>query len=153
MRGTISQVFRAPNLNELYDGRTLRPTEFERSLRPPHARPQLAQHPAACQFVPPDWAGNSTAQVNTFYSGAATVGPTLKPEQGKSINIGLVYDPDWLPGLSTSVDFWHIYLSDTLTAIQARNTVVNSCFNNNAVRIARSSTARTTPAGSPARCF
>jgi outer membrane receptor protein involved in Fe transport len=31
--------------------------------------------------------------------------------------------------VSTSVDFWHIYLSDTLTAIQA-DTVVSYCFNN-----------------------
>jgi outer membrane receptor protein involved in Fe transport len=77
-----------------------------------------------------NWAGNSPAQVNTFYSGAATVGASLKPEQGKSIDIGLVYDPDWLPGLSTSVDFWHIYLSNTLTAITA-DTIALSCYNNN----------------------
>ncbi|MBQ4854827.1 TonB-dependent receptor [Rhodanobacter sp. B2A1Ga4] len=128
VRGTISQVFRAPNLNELYDGRTL----VQPNLNDPCVgltAAELAAHPAACQFVPVNWAGNSPAQVNTFYSGAATVGATLKPEKGKSINLGLVYDPDWLPGVSTSLDFWHIYLSDTLTAIQA-DTVVNSCYNN-----------------------
>jgi len=128
VRGTVSQVFRAPNLNELYDGRTL----VQPVLNDPCvglSAAELAAHPAACQFVPVNWAGNSPAQVNTFYSGAATVGATLKPEHGKSINIGLVYDPNWLPGVSTSLDFWHIYLSDTLTAIQA-DTVVSSCFNN-----------------------
>ncbi|SFK89606.1 TonB-dependent receptor plug domain-containing protein [Rhodanobacter glycinis] len=130
VRGTVSQVFRAPNLDELYDGRTL----VQPTLNDPCAHlsaAQLAQHPAACQYVPPNWAGNSPAQVNTFYSGAATVDAKLKPEKGKSIDIGLVYDPSWLPGLSTSVDFWHIYLSDTLTAIQG-DTVVSSCYNNNA---------------------
>ena len=130
VRGTVSEVFRAPNLNELYDGRTLvQPTLNDPCVHLSAAA--LAQHPVACQFVPVDWAGNSPAQVNTFYSGAATVGATLKPEQGKSINLGLVYDPSWFPGLSTSVDFWHIYLSDTLTAIQG-DTVVSSCFNNSA---------------------
>ena len=128
VRGTVSQVFRAPNLNELHDGRTLVQPNLNDPCRGLTAD-QLAAHQAACQFVPVNWAGNSPAQVNTFYSGAATVGSTLKPEKGKSINLGLVYDPDWLPGLSTSVDFWHIYLSDTLTAIQA-DIVVNSCFNN-----------------------
>ncbi len=130
VRGTISEVFRAPNLDELYDGRTL----VQPTLNDPCvglSAGELAQHPVACQFVPPNWPGNSPAQVNTFYSGATTVGATLKPEQGKSIDIGLVYDPDWLPGLSTSVDFWHIYLSNTLTAIQG-DTVVSSCFNNSA---------------------
>jgi len=127
LRGTISQVFRAPNLNELYDGRTLvQPVLNDPCVKRTAA--ELAAHAAACQFVPVNWAGNDPAQVNTFYSGAATVGATLKPEKGKSINIGLVYDPDWLPGLSTSLDFWHIYLSDTLTAIQA-DIVVNSCYN------------------------
>jgi iron complex outermembrane receptor protein len=128
VRGTISEVFRAPNLDELYDGRTLvQPTLNDPCVHLSAA--QLAQHPVACQFVPPDWAGNSPAQVNTFYSGAATVGSTLKPEQGKSVDLGLVYDPSWLPGLSTSLDFWHIYLSNTLTAIQG-GTVVDACFNN-----------------------
>ncbi len=130
VRGTVSQVFRAPNLNELYDGRTL----VQPNLNDPCvglSAAELAVHPVACQYVPVNWAGNSPAQVNTFYSGAATVGAKLKPEKGKSIDVGLVYDPDWLPGLSTSLDFWHIYLSDTLTAIQA-DTVVSSCFNNSA---------------------
>ncbi len=128
VRGTVSQVFRAPNLNELYDGRTLvQPTLNDPCVHLSAAA--LAQHPVACQFVPVDWNGNSPAQVNTFYSGATTVGATLKPEQGKSIDIGLVYDPSWAPGLSTSLDFWHIYLSNTLTAIQG-DTVVSSCFNN-----------------------
>nr|WP_245187883.1 TonB-dependent receptor [Frateuria flava] len=130
LRGTVSQVFRAPNLNELYDGRTL----VQPVLNDPcvgRTAEELAAHQAACQFVPVNWAGNSPAQVNTFYSGAATVGASLKPEKGKSIDFGLVYDPDWAPGLSTSLDFWHIYLSDTLTAIQA-DTVVSACYNNNA---------------------
>ncbi|MGN2254134.1 TonB-dependent receptor domain-containing protein [Frateuria sp. GZRe12] len=130
VRGTVSQVFRAPNLNELYDGRTL----VQPVLNDPCvglSAAELAQHQAACQFVPVNWAGNDPAQVNTFYSGAATVGASLKPEKGKSIDFGLVYDPDWAPGVSTSLDFWHIYLSDTLTAIQA-DTVVNSCYNNSA---------------------
>ena len=130
VRGTVSQVFRAPNLNELYDGRTLvQPTLNDPCVGLNAA--ELAQHPVACQYVPVNWGGNSPAQVNTFYSGATTVGGTLKPEKGKSIDIGLVYDPNWADGLSTSVDFWHIYLSNTLTAIQG-DTVVSSCFNNSA---------------------
>ncbi|KZC42096.1 MULTISPECIES: TonB-dependent receptor plug domain-containing protein [Rhodanobacter] len=129
LRGTISEVFRAPNLDELYDGVTL----VQPNLNDPCVgltAAQLAQHPAACQYVPVNWAGNSPAQVNTYYAGAKTVGASLKPEQGKSIDFGLVYNPSWADGLSTSVDFWHIYLSDLLTPIQA-STVVNACFANN----------------------
>ncbi len=132
VRGTISQVFRAPNLDQLYDGRSL----VQPTLNDPCAHltaAQLAQHPAACQYVPPGWTGNSPAQVNTYYSGANVVGKSLKPEHGKSVDFGLVYNPGWAPGLNTSLDFWHIYLYDTLVAIDGR-TVVNACFNNNSSR-------------------
>ena len=130
VRGTVSQVFRAPNLDQLYDGRSL----VQPTLNDPCAHlsaAELAQHPAACQSVPPNWAGNSPAQVNTYYSGANVVGANLKPEHGKSVDFGLVYNPSWAPGLNTSLDFWHIYLYDTLVPISGIN-VVNACFNNNA---------------------
>ena len=129
VRGTVSQVFRAPNLDELYDGVTL----VQPSLTDPCAHltaAQVAQHPAACQYVPANWPGNNPLQVNTYYAGAATVGSSLKPEQGKSIDLGFVYNPRWLDGVSTSVDFWHIYLRDLLTPIAA-STVVDACFANN----------------------
>jgi outer membrane receptor protein involved in Fe transport len=128
VRGTLSQVFRAPNLNELYDGITL----IQPGLNDPCvglSSEQLAQHARACQYVPPNWGGNSSQQVNTYYSGAATVGNKLKPEHGNSVDFGLVYNPDWIPGLSTTIDFWHINLRDTLTAITGV-TVVNACFAN-----------------------
>jgi outer membrane receptor protein involved in Fe transport len=128
LRGTVSQVFRAPNLDELYDGQTIGGPV----LNDPCAHlgaAQLAQHPTACQYVPLNWPGNSNAQVTSYSSGAAAIGSSLKPEQGKSIDFGLVYNPGWAQGLSTSVDFWHIYLSNLITAISAQ-TVVNSCFGN-----------------------
>ncbi|HET7930585.1 MAG TPA: TonB-dependent receptor [Rhodanobacteraceae bacterium] len=132
VRGTISQVFRAPNLDQLYDGRSL----VQPNLNDPCVgltAAELSQHANACQFVPVNWGGNDIAQVNTYYSGANVVGAKLKPEHGKSVDLGLVYNPSWAPGLNTSLDFWHIYLYDTLVAIDGR-TVVNSCFNNNSSR-------------------
>jgi outer membrane receptor protein involved in Fe transport len=130
VRGTISEVFRAPNLDQLYNGRSLvQPALNDPCVHLPAA--ELAAHAAACQYVPVNWNGNDVAQVNTFYSGARVVGANLKPEHGKSVDFGLVYDPAWLPGLNTSLDFWHIYLYDTLVPIDGR-TVVNACFDNNA---------------------
>lgn len=128
VRGTVSQVFRAPNLDELYDGITL----IQPGLNDPCiglTAAELAQHAAACQSVPVGWPGSLSHQVNTYYSGASTVGQKLKPEQGKSIDFGLVYSPGWAPGLSSSVDFWHIYLTDLLTPIAAQ-TIVDSCYAN-----------------------
>jgi len=129
VRGTVSEVFRAPNLHMLYDGlATSSPSANDPCAHRTAA--ELAAHGAACQFVPVNWAGNAIFQLPTRTSGAVAAGSSLKPEQGKSIDIGLVYDPQWLPGFSTTLDFWHIYLFDTLTTIQS-STVLDSCWNNN----------------------
>lgn len=129
VRGTISQVFRAPDLHNLYDG----PFTGGPTLNDPcyHlSAAELAQHAAACQFVPPFYAGNGNIQTTNLTIGAVRAGTTVKPEQGKSVDLGLVYGPNWLPGLSTSVDLWHVYLYDTLVPFDV-TTVVNGCFNNN----------------------
>lgn len=115
-----------PNLDELYDGQTIAgPNLNDPCVGLTSA--ELAGHSKACAGVPAGWSGNPNIQVGAFYSGAKAVGATLKPEAGKSIDLGLVYDPSWLPGMSASVDFWHIYLNNLLTAITAQ-TVANACF-------------------------
>ena len=129
VRGTISQVFRAPNLDQLYDGRSISQPNFNDPCNGLNAA-ELAQHANACQYAPPGYMA-SGQQVNSYYSGSNILGGGLKPEHGKSVDFGLVYNPSWAPGLNTSLDFWHIYLYDTLVPISP-TTVVYSCFNNNA---------------------
>jgi outer membrane receptor protein involved in Fe transport len=133
VRGTISQVFRAPNLDQLYDGRSISQPNFNdpcNGLDPA----DIAQHANACQYTqyatPPPYKA-SGQQVNSYYSGSTVLGGGLRPEHGKSVDFGLVYNPSWAPGLNTSLDFWHIYLYDTLVPLSP-TIVVDSCFNNNA---------------------
>lgn len=129
VRGTVSQVFRAPNLDEQFDGYVIGdPGIADPCIQLTAA--QLAQHTGACQYVPQGWGGNPNTSVNAFYSGGVPAGIALKPEHGKSIDFGLVYSPSGIPGLSSSVDLWHIYLSDLLTPLGAQ-TMLNSCFANN----------------------
>jgi len=129
VRGTISQVFRAPNLDQLYDGRSISQPNFNDPCNGLDAA-ELAQHANACQYALPGYMA-SGQQVNSYYSGSRVVNSNLRPEHGKSVDFGLVYNPSWAPGLNTSLDFWHIYLYDTLVPISP-TTVVYSCFNNNA---------------------
>ncbi|WP_243048028.1 TonB-dependent receptor [Dyella sp. RRB7] len=128
IRGTVSQVFRAPDLDELYDGRTIaNPTINDPCVNLPAAT--LAAHPNACQYVLPGTNNNLSQQITAYYSGAAPAGASLKPEHGNSFDFGLVYSPGWLEGASTTVDLWRVTLSNLLTAIQAQ-TVLNSCYAN-----------------------
>jgi iron complex outermembrane receptor protein len=129
VRGTVSQVFRAPNLNEQYDGYVIGdPAIADPCIGLTAA--QLAQHASACQSVPVNWGGNPNTSVNAFSSGGAVSGVALRPEHGESMDYGLVFSPSSIPGLSTTVDVWRIYLYDLLTPLGAQ-TMLNSCFASN----------------------
>ena len=125
LRGTVSEVFRAPNINELYSGiagdspTVNDPCNF-----------YSGGHPQACANVPSDGSySQANPQISAKTSGSVVAGYQLKPEQGKSFDYGVVYDPHWLPGLSFSADIWRINLNDTITAISAQ-TVLNQCYAN-----------------------
>jgi outer membrane receptor protein involved in Fe transport len=51
----------------------------------------------------------------------------LKPERSINTQIGLVYTPDWLNGLSFSVDYYRYALSSAIGAVDYQ-TAINQCF-------------------------
>jgi outer membrane receptor protein involved in Fe transport len=128
LRGTVSQVFRAPNIGELYSGVTAdAPTVTDPCIG------YTGGHDAACVNVPTNgkFTGDNVSQLRGRVSGSVAAGYSLKPEKGKSYDFGIVYDPQWLPGVSTSVDVWRINLQDTITALGAQ-TALNQCYGNSA---------------------
>lgn len=127
IRGTVAGVFRAPNVNELFDGATGSAPQVNDPCNNLTAA-ELAAHPIACQFVPPGHR-QSTSQTTGVLSGSVAAGVNLKPEHGKSYDYGIVYDPSFAPGLSVSADLWRVTLDDTITPIGAQ-TVISSCFAN-----------------------
>ena len=128
LRGTMSQVFRAPNISEVYGA-------------PISSAPKISSDPCtgytgnpvnpACVNVPTDgsFINNNVAtgtQLNAISSGSAYAGFPIKPEQGKSFDLGAVYSPSWAPGLSATVDVWHLYLNDDITSVNSQE-VLNLC--------------------------
>ncbi|UXI67622.1 TonB-dependent receptor plug domain-containing protein [Tahibacter amnicola] len=129
LRGTVQEVFRAPNISELYAGATGSAPSFADPCRFLSAS-ELASHSNACQNVPVNYQGTGLSQTSAVVSGAVAAGIDLVPEEGKTFDFGVVYDPSWLEGLSVNVDVWRIYLNDTITPLGAQ-TIVNSCFQDN----------------------
>ncbi|GAB2536776.1 TonB-dependent receptor plug domain-containing protein [Rhodanobacter koreensis] len=128
LRGTVSQVFRAPDISEVYGA-------------PASSAPKLASDPCdhytgspvdpACVNVPTNgtFQNNNVAtgtQLNAIISGSKYAGFPIKPEQGKTFDLGAVYSPSWAPGLSATVDVWHLYLNDDITSVNAQE-VLNLC--------------------------
>jgi outer membrane receptor protein involved in Fe transport len=104
-RVTRSRDIRAPNLNELFQAGTANSD----SVRNPKFTPDLANGP---QFF--------------SYSGLTTGNPDLLPEKADSWNVGAVFSPRFIPGLTASVDYFRIDLEDAIDTISAQE-IVNRC--------------------------
>lgn len=51
----------------------------------------------------------------------------LRPEKADTTTVGITYQPEWLDGVSASVDYYRINIKDAITALGAQN-IVNQCF-------------------------
>ncbi len=126
LRGTVSEVFRAPSLTELYQGYKGDAPVFH----DPCIGADITGHNNACENVPPGFAGTGLSQSTGVITGAVISGIQLKPEYGRSYDFGVVYDPHWIEGLSLNADYWRINLNDTIINVNAQ-TVANICFADN----------------------
>jgi iron complex outermembrane receptor protein len=107
LRGTVARVFRAPNITESFLPST---TSYD-------------------SYTAKKWTSKNRDQIIVNYAGASVAGVPLSPEHGKSFDFGFVYDPQWLPGLSVSVDLYRIMLDGLITRPQGQ-TIVDACAAN-----------------------
>jgi len=135
LRGTVSEVFRAPTVADIFAGAASDAPRLSRDpcdfAGPAGAPNPNAGHPA-CVGVPatgPFQNENvqSGSPLNGIASGAAFAGFPIGPESGKSFDFGVVYDPHFLEGLSISADLWRLYLNQNITGIGAQS-VIDLCF-------------------------
>lgn len=99
LRGTYSRDVRAANLSERFDK-----TGGTAVLTDPR--------------YPEDGPINTT-----IFSGG---NPNVNPEKADTFTAGVVYQPTFLPGFSTSVDWYHIDISDAIGQLSAQQ-VVDRC--------------------------
>jgi iron complex outermembrane recepter protein len=118
-RGTYAQVFRAPTITDLYGGAINNSDGFS----DPCNGITVANNPA-CQNVSTSGGFRQTdSQLNAIKGGT----DTLVAEEGEAITLGLVYEPLWLDGFSTTVDFWQVNLDNAIGTIGTQN-ILNTCF-------------------------
>jgi outer membrane receptor protein involved in Fe transport len=131
LRGTLEQVFRAPALSELYASGSDAPLIHSDPCTGFTGAPAGSPLALACQYVPTNgtFTNNSVVsqtQASTVIQGATVAGFPIKPEHGKSYDFGFVYSPSYVPGLSTTVDFWRVNLNDTITQVGLQS-LLNLC--------------------------
>lgn len=135
LRGTVTTVFRAPSIANLYGPPT---SSAPRLTYDPcsgmNFTPAPGTGPAlACQGVPTDgsYVDFYTAtgqQLTAVNGGAQFFHVNLKPESGKTFDLGAVYSPHFVPGLSLSADFWRVYLNNIITNVGVQTSLIE-CYN------------------------
>ncbi len=136
LRGTVSSVFRAPTVQDIYgnpfvNGNPLHsdPCEFTAptpTTPNPHAsNPACVGVPALGTFI--NDAVRDHTGVNALTSGSKFANFDLLPETGKSFDFGAVYSPKFIPGLSVTADYWRIYLHNLINA-STPETELDLCY-------------------------
>jgi len=128
-RGNYQRVTRAPNIGELFAPQTTGLGNFD-SDPCAGARPvSNADLRAVClaQGAPTDSIGNiqvdPAGQVNLTSGG----NPALGAETANTWTIGAVFTPDFAPGLSVTIDYYNINLTDAITN-PTTDSVFAACF-------------------------
>jgi len=127
VRGTYTQVFRAPTISDLFAGQTAASDSFS----DPCNRYGTLQNPRnttrdiACRGVPTN---GSFQQSDTQLSAIGSGNIGVQPEDGTVVTIGFVYSPEYLSGFSTTLDIWDVQLDNTIGTFGTQNTL-NGCFN------------------------
>jgi iron complex outermembrane recepter protein len=123
IRSTVAKVFRAPQIDDLFGGQFASSDSFR---DPCNGFRGGAAATTACRGVPTD---GSFQQTDTQLSAIKGGNPSLSPEKGRVFTWGAVYDASWLPGFSTTADFWKVYLNDTISTVGTQ-VILDNCFAN-----------------------
>ena len=131
IRGNYSKAVRAPNLAELFTPLTVGLTNLGIDPCAGSAPVNNANLRAVCiaQGAPVGTIGliaNPTAaQANAVQGGNLE----LDPETAKTWTLGVVFQPEFLPRFSMSVDYYNIRVKDVI-ATQLPGDAIGSCFDN-----------------------
>lgn len=131
-RGTRSRAVRAPNINELFAPPEA--TGFNLNIEPcTEARIQGlidAGDPAGpirqanCEA---ELGAGFTNPLSAGFGGAIEGNPELEEETADTWTVGAVIQPEFLPGLTVSVDYWSIEIDEAIDTVSGEDILAN-CY-------------------------
>ncbi len=125
-RGSYAESVRAPYLGELFSPSS---QNFAAAPNDPCAARNIATGSAtrAANCA----AAGRPANFDFVYTSSLEIlsggNPKLKQEKSRSITLGAVITPRFVPGLSISADYYNIQVTDTINSISAQN-ILNLCY-------------------------
>ena len=131
-RGAYSVAVRAPNIDELFSPEQsafFRPedpceqTQIDALIDAGDPRGQVRAANCAAAGIPAGFVDPLTAR----FVGATVGNPDLTEEEAETITLGFVYQPNWVEGLSLTVDYWDIVIEDAIDEPSDQD-IVNNCY-------------------------
>ncbi len=127
LRGNYSVAVRAPTLGDLYSSPTQNFSNITDACDVQQISAGSANRARNCAA-----AGIPSGFINAPARAQSTEllssgNNTLTEERSKSLTLGGVVQPAFLPGLTISADYYHIEIKDVIASVSAQNTV-NLCY-------------------------
>jgi iron complex outermembrane receptor protein len=119
-RGTTSIDIRAPTLDDLFRPATLVQNVFNGDLHIPDLTKSQVPVP---QYV---------SYTTTFSSQGNS---KLVPEVSRTYTLGAVWTPDFIPGLTVSLDYFRIHLANAIGSIAPSNNIQSLCEASNGTSV------------------
>jgi len=127
VRTTYSEAIRAPNISELYGSASQTFFSVNDSCRAKNLNDlaDSTQRQANCAAlgIP---AGFDADYDDETLEGLSGGNRELKAEESNSFTLGVVYQPDFIDGLSITTDYWNIEIENAISAVGAQD-IIDRC--------------------------
>lgn len=131
-RGSYSIAVRAPNVDELFS-----PTQgaFFRPVDPCDSAEIAALNAANDPRGPIRAANCAAAGISPSFTDPLTArfvgetrgNPDLSEEEGETFTVGAIFSPEFISGLTLTVDYWDMVINDAIDAPSGQS-IVDSCY-------------------------
>jgi iron complex outermembrane receptor protein len=123
LRASFNRAVRVPNVAELYDPDVVELDAGSDLCASRNASPALCALTNGGKPISIPTPSSPAGQYNGLLGG----NPNLKPEVGKTTDVGIVLTPTFLPGFSATVDYADIKITDAITSY-GPNLIQSNCF-------------------------
>ena len=128
LRGNYQQAIRGPNVEELFGGQTVDFAGASDPCQTEAAASGVLRDRCIANGVPAAVVGTDDySSGGTSFPALVGGNPNLKEESAKTWTIGAVYLPEFVDGLSLTLDYYNITVDDYIGTVGNQN-IVNACL-------------------------
>jgi len=123
IRATLGEAVRAPNITETFDP----PTPSFANINDPCDADNISNDPdrtanCAALGIPAGFQANDNVSIDIIVGGNLN----LTPEESESLTAGFVWTPSYVEGLSVTVDYYDIEITDAIIEVTAQD-ILDNC--------------------------